>query len=59
MMFSRHLFQAVEDMFGVSVAPRYDIYRHLNRFLLLLSRLRKQMLAGSPPLAPAARNTGD
>jgi len=50
MMFSRHLLKAVEDMFGVPVGPHYDLYHHLNRFLVLLLQLRRQMLAGTLPL---------
>lgn len=46
MIFSRHLFRAVEDMFGVRISPQYDVYHHLNRFLLLLLKLRRQMLEG-------------
>lgn len=43
-IFSGYLFAALEQMYNVRVGPPYDIYRFLNRFLLLLSKLRRQAL---------------
>jgi hypothetical protein len=45
MAFSRHMFEGLERIFGVRVDSPYNIDRHLNRFLLLLSQLRRQALA--------------
>ncbi|MDY6947256.1 MAG: IucA/IucC family C-terminal-domain containing protein [Pseudomonadota bacterium] len=41
MLFSRHMFAAVEKMFGVRGAKPYNIYRSLNRFVASLLKLRK------------------
>jgi hypothetical protein len=43
-IFSGYLFAALEQMFNVRVGPPYNVYRFLNRFLLLLTRLRRQAL---------------
>lgn len=43
-IFSGCLFAALEQMFNVRVGPPYDVYRFLNRFLLLLTKLRRQAL---------------
>jgi hypothetical protein len=43
-IFSTCLFAALEQMFNVRVGPPYNVYRFLNRFLLLLTRLRRQAL---------------
>lgn len=43
-IFSGYLFTALEQMFNVRVGPPYDVYRFLNRFLLLLTQLRRQAL---------------
>lgn len=44
MLFSRCMFDGVARMFDQSVGPPYNIYRSLNRFLLLLARLRRALL---------------
>lgn len=47
MAFSRHVFTAIESGFGVSAGTPYDIDRSLNRFLLLLGKLRREII-GTP-----------
>lgn len=37
-------FAAIEQIFDVRVGPPYNVYRFLNRFLLLLTKLRRQAL---------------
>jgi hypothetical protein len=44
MLFSRCLFDGLERMFGRSAGAAYNIYRSLNRFLLLLAKLRRARL---------------
>lgn len=44
LMFSQCLFETLEQMFGARVGPRYDVHRSLNRFLILLARLRRDLL---------------
>jgi hypothetical protein len=56
MIFSRHLFAAVEQMFGVSIGPPYNVYRSANRFLILLAKLRRQVLA--QPSRSMSKNAG-
>lgn len=48
MAFSRHVFEALEHMFGVRVSAPYNIDHSLNRFLLLLGSLRRELI-GLPP----------
>lgn len=48
-IFSGYLFTALEQMFNVRVGPPYNVYRFLNRFLILLAKLRKQALGISRP----------
>jgi len=43
MMFSRKMMELIEDLFGVSVAGTYNIYRHPNRFLSLLLNIRTEL----------------
>lgn len=45
MMFSRHMLQGIEDMFGVRAAEVYDIYRSVNRFTVFMMRLRRKLIA--------------
>jgi hypothetical protein len=40
MLFSRHMFAAIEKMFGVRVEAPYNIHRSLNRFVALLLKHR-------------------
>ncbi|WP_116810786.1 hypothetical protein [Steroidobacter cummioxidans] len=54
MLFSRCLFDAVARMFGQSVGVPYNIYRFLNRFLLMLARLRRTMLRDVQSVGRAA-----
>lgn len=44
MMFSHSMFAAIERMFGIRVGPAYNIFRSLNRFLILLTRVRRAVL---------------
>lgn len=44
MLFSRHLFAALERLFNQSLGTPYDILGSLNRFLIKLMRLRKAAL---------------
>ncbi len=46
MIFSRHLFKAVEEMFGVRVDAPFNVYRSLNRFLIFLLKVRREVMAG-------------
>jgi hypothetical protein len=48
MIFSRHMMKALEEMFGVRVGAKYDIYHSLNRFVILLMRLRRESLRPAP-----------
>lgn len=50
--FSRHLFELIEHRFGMRVGAPYDIHRSLNRFLLLLGKLRREIIS-----ATSARGT--
>lgn len=43
-MFSRRMMSALEELFGVQVGAHYAIDRSLNRFVLLLVRLRRDFL---------------
>lgn len=47
MAFSSHVFETIERMFGVRVSPTYNIHHSLNRFLLLLGKLRRDLI-GTP-----------
>ncbi len=44
MLFSRHMFAALDKMFGVRSETPYDIYRSLNRFMALLLKHRRAMI---------------
>jgi hypothetical protein len=48
MMFSQCMFAAIERMFGVHAGPTFDIYKSLNRFLILLGKLRLGLLHSAP-----------
>lgn len=54
MAFSRHVFETLERMFGVRVSAPYNIESSLNRFLLLLGTLRRELI-GLPLARPAER----
>lgn len=43
-MFSRKMVALIHELFGIRVQADYNIYRHLNRFLLLLLDVRKELL---------------
>lgn len=47
MMFSRRLTQAIAELFGVRLRAEYNFYHQLNKFLLLLYGVRKDILLGS------------
>lgn len=42
-MFSRKMVELIHELFGIRVQADYDIYRHLNRFVLLLLEVRKEL----------------
>ncbi len=44
MLFSQSMFAALERTLGMPVGPVFDIRRSLNRFLILLGRLRRRLL---------------
>lgn len=48
MLFSQHLFAAIEKMFDVKVEAPYNIYRSLNRFVALLLKLRRAAMQSMP-----------
>ena len=48
MAFSHHVFESIERMFGVRVTTPYNIHHSLNRFLLLLGKLRRELIAAPP-----------
>lgn len=43
MLFSRHLFEAIEARFGIRAEPRYNIYRSLNKFTIFLMKVRREI----------------
>lgn len=47
-IFSEYLFEALEHMFGIQAGPRYDVHRSLNRFLILLARVRRDLPQRGP-----------
>lgn len=55
MIFSRHLFKAIEEICGVRVAEEYNIYRSLNRFVILLMKLRREVMDAAVPLCARHR----
>jgi hypothetical protein len=56
-MFSRQMRDLIQELFAVRVQLDYNIHRHLNRFLLLLLNIRKDLLgaAGAPLKASELR----
>jgi hypothetical protein len=56
-MFSRQVRELIQELFAVRVKLDYDIHRHLNRFLLLLLNIRKDLLgaAGTQQTVSQAR----
>jgi hypothetical protein len=42
MLFSRHLFEAIQREFGIRAAARYNIYRSLNKFTIFLMKVRRE-----------------
>jgi hypothetical protein len=48
MLFSRHVFAAIERSFNVRMGAPYDILHSLNRFVGELYRLRKAVMQGLP-----------
>ena len=51
-MFSRKMMEVIHELFSVRVKAEYNIHRHLNRFVLLLVHLRKDLATASSPLLP-------
>lgn len=47
MLFSHHLFAALERLFNTSMGARYDVLRSLNRFVIGLLKLRRAALQTS------------
>jgi hypothetical protein len=52
MLFSQQLFAAIERRYGTTVGVPFNIHRNLNRFLLLLAKVRRDII--SAPAAQAA-----
>ena len=50
-VFSHHLLLAIHEMFGVRMDARINVYRHLNRFLIDLLRLRRDLIHAGRPRA--------
>lgn len=48
MLFSRHLFAAIERQFNQSPGAPYDVLGSLNRFLIQLKQLRRASMQGPP-----------
>lgn len=48
MMFSHCMFASIERMFGMPCGPAFNIFRALNRFLMLLARVRRAVLDAAP-----------
>lgn len=48
MLFSRHVFAAIERLFNAPMGEPYDIHRSLLRFLIALLKLRKAAMQDSP-----------
>ena len=42
-MFSHNILNLIDELFGVRVQSPYNIHHHLNRFVLLLMRVRKEL----------------
>lgn len=53
-MFSRQMRDLIQELFAIRVQLDYDIHRHLNRFLLLLLNVRKDLLGASAPSQKAS-----
>lgn len=47
MIFSQHMMKAVEEMFGARVGVQYNIRYSLNRFVIFLMKLRRELLQTS------------
>lgn len=47
MIFSDHLFKAVDEMFGVRLEKHYNVYRSMNRFLTFLLTIRRQTMGAA------------
>lgn len=42
-MFSRAMMEAIDELFAIRVKVEFNIHRHLNRFVLLLLNVRKEL----------------
>jgi hypothetical protein len=51
-MFSRKMLAILDERFAVRVAEPYNIHRRLNRFVLLLMNLRKELLGAEASMLP-------
>jgi hypothetical protein len=50
--FSRQLNAAIEELFGIRAGVHFDIYRSMKRFLLVLLRVRRDIMGPAPRLLP-------
>jgi len=46
MMFSRHMIKNIEVLFGITGEPAYNIHGSLNKFLIFLMKIRREIIAG-------------
>jgi ferric iron reductase FhuF-like transporter/IucA/IucC family protein len=44
LLFSRHLFEAIEERYGIRSPEVYNIFSHLNRFLVFFMRVREEVM---------------
>lgn len=47
--FSEHMFRAIDQMFGVRERCVYDVHRYLNRFVIFLMKVRREVVARGLP----------
>ncbi len=45
--FSGHLFTAIDEMFGIRERRVYDIHQHLNRFIIFLMKVRREVMGNA------------
>jgi hypothetical protein len=51
-IFSRRMMRALQEQFGVRASMEYNIDRSLNKFILLLMGLRRDLLSSRVPVLP-------
>lgn len=52
MIFSRRLFEAIEQMFGVRADAPFNVYHSLNRFLIFLLKVRRENMGAARSCKP-------